>query len=180
MTATRTIAAVGGLDIPPVVRFVEGFRTGATAVRPDVTVLHEYLPSFSDPASGEVTALRFIGEGADVVFAAAGLSGVGALEAAAASNVMAIGVDVDQYLSVPTAQSALISSAVKNVDVAASDAVNAFAEGEPAAGVRRSSLANEGVGLAPYHDWDDRVPEDCRTAVLDASARLSDTPTTTS
>jgi basic membrane protein A len=162
-----------------VVRFLEGYRAGATAIRPDVTVLHEYLPSFSDPAAGEVTALRFIDEGADVVFAAAGLSGVGALEAAAASNVMAIGVDVDQYFAIPTIRSALVTSAVKNVDVAAFDAVTAFAEGELEAGVRRSSLANQGVGLAPFHDWDDRIDDDCRTAVDDAAERLLDAPATT-
>jgi basic membrane protein A len=178
MTESRTIAAVGGLEIPPVVRFLEGYRAGATAVHSDVTVLLEYLPTFSDPAAGEVSALGFIDEGADVIFAAAGLSGVGALEAASASDVMAIGVDVDQYFSVPAVRPALITSAVKNVDVAAADAVAAFANGELEAGVRRSSLANGGVGLAPFHDWDDRITDDCRTAVDETMERLVSGPTT--
>jgi basic membrane lipoprotein Med (substrate-binding protein (PBP1-ABC) superfamily) len=179
MTESGTIAAVGGREFPPVVRFLEGYRAGAAAVRPDVAVLDEYLPSFSDPAAGEVTALGFIDEGADVIFAAAGQSGLGALDAAVASNVMAIGVDVDQYYSVPTARPVLITSAIKNVDVATFEAVNAFATGALEAGVRRSTLANGGVGLAPFHDWENRIPDDCRTAVVEATERLSSAPSST-
>ncbi len=176
MTDTGTIAAVGGLEILPVVRFLDGYRLGATALRPDVEVLHVFLPSFNDPAAGEVKALEFIGAGADVVFAAAGNSGVGALEAAAASDVMAIGVDVDQYYSVPTARTALISSAAKNIDVATFAAVTAFADGTLEPGVRTARLENDGVGLSPFHDWDDRIPTDCRQALDDATEALLDDP----
>ena len=176
MTTTGTIAAVGGLEILPVVRFLDGYRLGAAALRPDVEVLEVFLPSFNDPASGEVKALEFIGLGADVVFAAAGNSGVGALEAAAASDVMAIGVDVDQYYSVPTARAALVSSAAKNIDVATFAAVTAFAEGTLEPGVQTARLENGGVGLAPFHDWEDRVTPECRTAIDDATEALLDDP----
>ena len=140
----------------------------ALAHRPDIEVLATYLPTFEDPNAGEVAAQQFINDGADVVFAAAGASGNGALVAAAGADVMAIGVDVDQYHTVHEAAPALLTSASKLMDVAAADAVRGFLAGELEAGIRMAHLANGGVGLAPYHDWEDRIPDHCRQAVEEA------------
>ena len=101
MTQTGTVATVGGVEIPPVVRFVTGFESGARAQRPDVVTLHQYIPDFNDPDTGETVAQGFINQGADVVFGAGGNTGNGALLAAKEAGVMAIGVDVDQYLTYP-------------------------------------------------------------------------------
>jgi basic membrane protein A len=179
MTGTGTVATVGGVEIPPVVRFITGFENGARSVRPDVVTLHQYIPDFNDPETGKAVAQGFISQGADVIFGAAGNTGNGGLLAAQEAGVMAIGVDVDQYFTYPEVQEALVTSAAKNVDVAAAAAVRDFASGQLEAGVRYSTLANGGIGLAPYHEWEDRVPQECKDMVTAAEAAVKADPTIT-
>jgi basic membrane protein A len=172
MTQTGVVASVAGVDIPPVMRFVQGFEKGARAVRPEITTLNQYIPDFNDPETGQVVAQGFISQGADVIFGVAGKTGNGALLAAHQSGRMAIGVDVDQYYAYPEVGPALLTSASKNVDVAADAAVRDFAAGRLAPGIRLATLANGGVGLAPYHDWEDRIPTTCRQQVELARAAV--------
>ncbi len=179
VSETGTIASVGGIELPPVVRFIEGYAAGARSYKPDIVVLNSYLPGFNDPPRGEVTAQDFINQGADVIFAAAGNSGNGALLAAHNAGHKAIGVDVDQYFSYPEVAPSLLTSASKNVDIATADAVRDFAAGTLATGIRTATLANGGVGLAPYHDWDARIPATCKAAVDAARAAVIDDPTIT-
>lgn len=179
MTRTGTIATVAGLPIPPVVRYVTGFQHGARSVKPSIATLNKYIPDFNDPATGKVVAEDFILKGADVIFAAAGNTGTGALLAARESGRMAIGVDVDQYYSYPAARAALLTSASKNVDVAAAAAVRAFAAGKLRPGVRLSTLANGGVGLAPYHDWENKIPSLCKARVQAATKAVEANPAVT-
>lgn len=179
MTATGTVAVVGGVEIPPVVRFVTGFESGARAQRPDVTTLHQYIPDFNDPATGKTVAQGFINEGADVIFGAGGNTGNGGLAAAFEAGVMAIGVDVDQYLTYPEVAPAILTSAAKNVDVAAAAAVHDFAAGTLESGVRVFTLGNGAIGLSPYHDWETRIPRSCKDAVTAADAAVKADPTIT-
>jgi basic membrane protein A len=179
MSQTGTIASVAGMEIPPVVRFVTGFQNGARFVRPNIVILNQYIPDFNDPATGEVIAHNFINQGADVIFAVAGNTGNGGLLAAHKSGRMAIGVDVDQYFTYPEVRAALLSSASKNVDVAAAAAVNEFAAGQLTPGMRTATLANGGVGLAPYHDWENQIPQDCKDKVEAARAAVIADPATT-
>jgi basic membrane protein A len=179
MTETGIVATVAGQEIPPVVRLLTGFENGARSSRPDVTTLHQYIPDFNDPDTGQVVGQGFISDGADVIFAAAGNTGNGGLLAAKQGGVMAIGVDVDQYLSYPDVADALLTSAVKNVDVAAHRAVNDYVNGKLAPGIRLGTLNNGGVGLAPYHDWDDRIPQECKDQVTAAEAEVKADPTIT-
>ncbi len=179
MSETDTIATVAGIDIPPVVRFVTSFQNGARSVRPDIVTLNQYIPDFNDPDTGRVVAQDFISQGADVIFAVGGKTGTGGLLAAHEANLMAIGVDVDQYFTYPEVAPTLLTSASKNVDVAAAVAVESFAAGNLEGGVRLATLANGGVGLAPYHDWEDRIPQDCRDAVTAAEEAIITDPTVT-
>jgi basic membrane protein A and related proteins len=179
MTDSGTVATVAGVEIPPVVRFVTGFENGARSSRPDVETLHQYIPDFNDPDTGRAVAQGFISQGADVIFGAAGNTGNGGLLAASEAGVMAIGVDVDQYFTYPEVRGALLTSAAKNVDVAAAAAVADFAAGRLEPGVRFSTLANEGIGLAPYHDWEDRIPQACKDMVAAAEAAVIADPTIT-
>jgi basic membrane protein A and related proteins len=179
MTESGTVATVAGVEIPPVVRFVTGFENGARSVRPDVVTLHQYIPDFNDPDTGKAVAQGFISEGADVIFGAGGNTGNGGLLAAQEAGLMAIGVDVDQYFTYPEVQEALLTSAAKNVDVAAAAAVRDFAAGQLEAGIRSSTLANGGIGLAPYHDWEDRIPQDCKDMVTAAEEAVKADPTIT-
>ncbi len=168
MTQTNVIGSVAGMEIPPVVRFVTGYQNGARSVNPDVKTLNVYIPDFNDPATGKQAGQEQIAQGADVIFGVGGNTGNGGLLAAHEAGLMAIGVDVDQYYTYPEVASSLITSAAKNMDVAAAEAVRAFARGELEAGVRLATVANGGVGLAPYHDWEDKIPQECKDAVNQA------------
>lgn len=179
MTDTGTLGTVGGVEIPPVTRLVIGFESGARSVRPEVVTLHQYIPDFNDPDTGKAVAQGFISQGADVIFGAAGNTGNGGLLAAHEAGIMAIGVDVDQYFTYPEVQASLLTSAAKNMDVAAAAAVRDFAAGQLEAGIRSSNLANGGISLAPYHDWEDRIPQECKDMVTAAEAAVKADPTIT-
>jgi basic membrane protein A len=144
-----------------------------------VVTLNQYIPDFNDPAAGKVVGQDFIAKGADVIFGVGGNTGNGALLAAKQAGRMAIGVDVDQYFTYPEVQSALLSSAAKNVDVAAAAAVRSFAAGQLTGGVRVATLANGGIGLAPYHDWEPKIPQVCKDKVKAAEAAIKANPATT-
>lgn len=179
MSETGVIGSVSGLEIPPVVRFVTGYQNGAKAYKPDIETLNVYVGDFNDAVTGKQLAEDQIRNGADVIFGVGGNTGNGALLAAHESGVWAIGVDVDQYYTFPDVAPSLLTSAAKNMDVAAGDAVRAFAAGELLPGIKKSNMANDGIGLAPYHDLADEIPDVCKTAVNIAvgglSARVIDT-----
>ena len=168
MSQGGVVASVAGVELPPVVRYVRGYQNGARFFNPQVVTLNQYIPDFNDPEMGSVVALGFINQGADVMFGVGGKTGNGALGTASQAGLMVIGVDVDQYLTYPEVSTALLSSASKNVDRATGSAVQAFAEGSLQAGVRLATLANGGVDLSPFHDWQDRIPEKCKRAVESA------------
>ncbi len=179
VSETNTIATVSGMEIPPVVRFVTGFQNGAKSVKPDIVTFNQYIPDFNDPATGKSVGQNFISQGADVIFGVGGNTGNGGLLAAKEAGVKAIGVDVDQYLTYPEVKDALISSAVKNMDVATQEAIQAFADGTLEPGVQISTIATGGVGLAPYHDWESKISQECKDRVATATEQLTADPSIT-
>lgn len=179
MTQTGTIATVAGLEIPPVVRFVTGYQNGARSFREDVETLNQYIPDFNDPETGKVVAQDFINQGADVIFGVGGNTGNGGLLAAHEASLMAIGVDVDQYFTYPEVAASLLTSASKKVDVAANAAVRDFAAGQLASGERLATLTNGGIGLAPFHNWETKIPQTCKDAITAADTAIKADPTTT-
>lgn len=176
MSETGTIATVAGMEIPPVIRFVTGYNNGARSYDPEVETLYQYIPDFDDPETGEVVAQGFILEGADVIFGAGGNTGNGGLLAAHAADIMAIGVDVDQYFTFPEVQSALLTSASKRINVAVRNAILDYAAGNLQSGIRISTLENGGIGLAPFHDWEERIPQTCKDAVASAEETIIANP----
>ena len=172
MTKTGTVCSVSGMEIPPVVRYVTGFQSGARWIRPGVKTLNVYIPSFTDPGTGASEGVRMIGQGCDVVFAVGGNTGNGALLAARQANRMAIGVDVDQYNTYPEVQSALISSAMKNVEVTVYNYLKSVADKSVRAGVITGTIQNGGVGLAPFHDWDSKIPAEVKAKIQAATEGL--------
>jgi basic membrane protein A len=165
MTESNVIGSVSGMEIPPVQKFVTGYQTGAKAQNPDVETLNVYIPDFNDPATGKQAGQEQISQGADVIFGVGGNTGNGGLLAAHEAGLLAIGVDVDQYFTYPEVADSLLTSAAKNMDVAAGDAVRAFADGSIEAGISLATIANGGVGLAPYHDQEENIPQECKDAV---------------
>ncbi len=172
MTKTGTVCTVSGMEIPPVVRFVTGFQNGAKWVRPDIKTLNVYIPSFTDPAKGKEVGQSMIDQGCDVVFGVGGNTGNGGLLAAKEKGLMAIGVDVDQYYTYPEVKDALLSSAAKNVDMAVFNYLKAVKEGTAKAGIMTANLANGGIGLAPFHDWDSKIPQAVKDKIKEAEAGL--------
>ena len=110
----QVIGSVGGQKIPPVDRYIAGYRAGARKANPGITTLNAYSQDFVDQAKCKELALDQIARGAQVVFQVAGQCGLGALSAAKEKNVCGIGVDADQaYLG-----DHVLTSALKRVDVA--------------------------------------------------------------
>ncbi len=176
----NVIGFVGGMDIPPVEKFEVGFIAGARSVNPDVKVISLYAGTFDDQAKGKELALSCIDQGADVVFAAAGLTGVGSITACQEKGALFIGVDADQYETVPGSGDVMLTSAIKRVDNAVYETIKQVVEGTfKGAQNMEFGLAEDGVGLAPYHDFDSTVPQAikdavdaARSAVLDGSVTV--------
>ena len=172
MSKTGTICSVSGMEIPPVVRFITGYQNCAKTIKADIKTLNVYIPSFTDPAKGKEVGQSMIDQGCDVVFGVGGNTGNGGLLAAKEKGLMAIGVDVDQYLTYPEVKDALVSSAAKNVDAAVFTYLKAFTGGTAKAGMFTANLTNGGVGLAPYHDWESKIPQPVKDSVTKAIADL--------
>jgi basic membrane protein A len=176
MTKSNHIGVVGGLVVvPPVERFVEGYIDGAKSVNPDIQVDFVYTTSFVDPPQGSNAAQQMIDSGADVIFGAGGLTGNGALEAACqADGVYAIGVDTDQYETLPSVQSCILSSATKNIVEAVKNSLLRIAQDQFTPGFHTDDASTNGIGLAPFHDMDAEVPAEVKTLLEDTFAGLAD------
>lgn len=147
------LGAVGGLPIPVVDDFIDGFAAGARHAEPQVRLLRQYANSFSDPATAKDIAKAMYAQGAGLVFQVAGGSGQGVIEAAAETGRWAIGVDSDQYAlyreAYPARAQHILSSVLKNVDAALLRALGQWQQGTLQFGVTSSlGLAEGGVSLA--------------------------------
>lgn len=154
-TETDQIGFVGGVETPLIQKFEAGYVAGAEAVNPDIEVDVTYLtqvPDFSgfaDPAKGKTAAQGMFDNGADIVYHAAGGSGGGVFEAAAESDNLAIGVDSDQYNTAdPSVQDVILTSMLKNVNVAVYEYLSDVEAGDVPSGVTTYDLAVDGVGYS--------------------------------
>lgn len=147
-TDTNTLGFIGGMDVPLITKFKDGFTAGVHAVNPEAKVIVDYTNSFGDTELARELARQMIEEHqADILYPAAGLAGLGALEEAASQNVFAIGVDSDQFY---VAERAIITSMLKNMDVAVYTAIQRLVEqGELTEGDMVLGIKENGVGAAP-------------------------------
>ncbi len=171
------VAWVGGLNVDSVNQFVVGYVNGVKLYNErkgrNVRIVGGYAGSFTKPAAGGCLARKFLAGGADVVFAVAGATGQGALLAAKEAGKWAIGVDTDQYYTVPEAAEVLLTSCVKHMGRAVRDNVQGMLEGQFWGGTQYvGNLANHGVGLASFHDFDDEVSADVKRELLDIQRDL--------
>ncbi|MGW3725703.1 BMP family lipoprotein [Streptomyces sp. NPDC000851] len=156
-TKSNVVGFVGGVDIPLIHKFEAGYKQGVEdASGGKVKVVSQYLTQtaeeggFSSPDKGKTAAEGQIEKKADVVYAAAGLSGQGVIEAAAANKVWAIGVDSDQYKQEALAKykDSILTSATKDVAKAVFNLAQSVEEGKPETGIVRGDLKTGEVGLA--------------------------------
>ena len=173
LTESNTLGAVLGTDqVPPVVAFKEGWEAGAMYTNPEVNLISTYHPggldvAFTDPEWGATTARQALDNGADIIFGAGGLTGNGALIEVAkeAGAALCVGVDTDQWETVPEAHPCLITSAVKLINPGVVELVTAAQAGTIAPG----PFFGE-VGLADFHDLADRVPAEVQTQMEEITA----------
>lgn len=176
LSESGTIAAVLGTElVPPVVAFKAGYENGAVYINPDIEVISTSHPggldvAFTDPEWGATTTAQAIDNGADVIFGAGGKTGNGALaEAAATSGTYCIGVDSDQWETLPEAHPCLVSSAMKLIQPAVFELIGSYIDGTSPEGNHFG-----GSALAPFHDFDDQVSDEIKAKLAEIDAALTD------
>lgn len=166
MTESNTIGIVIGMSTDTMNQFGYGYLAGAIDANPDVTVLQTNANSFGDTAGGKTAATAMITKGADVIFHAAGATGLGVIEGCKEADIWAIGVDSDQSSLAPDN---IITSAMKRVDNACYDISKEVLEGTLTNGVKTYDLTSGGVDIAPTTT---NLPEDVISAVEDVKAKI--------
>jgi basic membrane lipoprotein Med (substrate-binding protein (PBP1-ABC) superfamily) len=187
-TETDHIGFVGGVETPLIKKFEAGYVAGAKAVNDAITVDVQYISpegdfsGFNDPAKGQIVAQGMYDGGADIVYHAAGGSGLGVFQAAAASGMRAIGVDSDQYQTVddPALQKVIMTSMLKRVDNAVQAFIDDFVNGDVTGGEDViNDLKSEGVGLATsggqIDDIQDQIDE-YRDKIISGEIEVPTTP----
>ena len=168
---TGTVSFVGGMDIPLIRKFACGYAQGAKAANPDATVIANMTgttPSaWNDPVKGSELTLAQISQGSDVVYAAAGGTGLGVLQTAADQGIKSIGVDSNQNYLQP---GSVLTSMLKRVDLAVYDAMKAGAELET--GVKVLGLAQDGVGYSLDEFNASLITDEMKAAVEEARAAI--------
>ena len=168
MTKTGKVGFIGGMESEVISKFEYGFKAGVLDSNPDAKISTQYTNSYTDAALGKSIANQMHSDGVDVIFTAAGACGTGAIEAAKENNKMAIGVDQDQNSLAPKN---VITSAMKNIDVAVFDISKTLIDGKYEGGKTIvNTLATGGVGIAPTTK--DNVPEEVLTYVNDQSEKI--------
>jgi basic membrane protein A len=188
MSETGIVGTFGGVPIPTVTIFMDGFWEGVQHYNKengaDVKVVGwneqtqkgSFTEDFEDKTKGQTIAENMIQQGADVIFPVAGPAGLGGLQAAQDSNgtVKGIWVDTDGCVSAAEYCDVLLSSVMKGMDVAVRQAITDSLEGnfsnEPYVG----TLENEGVGLAPYHEMDGEIPQELKDQIEELKQQLID------
>ncbi|MEM8851032.1 MAG: BMP family ABC transporter substrate-binding protein [Pseudomonadota bacterium] len=170
---TGTVSFVGGMDVPLISKFACGYAQGVKAVNADANVIVNMTgttPSaWNDPVKGAELTRNQISQGSDVVFAAAGGTGIGVLQAAADEDILSIGVDSNQNYLHP---GEVLTSMVKRVDNAVYQAFTDAAAGELEKGITVMGLENEGVGFAIDENNADLVSAEMVAAVEAAKAQI--------
>ncbi|MDJ0767730.1 MAG: BMP family ABC transporter substrate-binding protein [Ilumatobacter sp.] len=177
-STTGKVGFIGGVSgIGLIERFEAGFIAGAKSINPDIEVASAYITEFpdfagfEDPARAKEIADAMYSEGADIVYAAAGLSGSGMFQAAAevsaatGTKVWGIGVDSDQYNTVdPAVQEFVLTSMLKRVDVAVYEVTKSVVEGNFQPGEVRYDLAVDGVGYSTSGGFVDDIVDQLEAA----------------
>jgi basic membrane protein A len=177
MSQTGKVGTFGGLNIPTVTIFMDGYAQGVDYFNQQkgkkVAVLGwdaakqdgQFVGNFEDTKGGQRVAQGLISQGADIVFPVDGPAGLGGLQAAKASGgkVNAIWVDTDGCVSAEQYCPQIMSSVFKGMDVAVFDAIKAAKEGSFSNEAFVGTLENNGTGLAPFHDFDAKVPAELKT-----------------
>ena len=151
-TKTNTIGFIGGMESSLIRKFEKGFTQGAKFIKPDIKVLVTYVSvtgeGFKNPGKAEEIAISQYSKGADIIYHASGLSGIGLFKAAKSNKKLAIGVDLDQYNEAP---GFVLTSMVKIVDEVIYQTISDMKNGTFKSGIKSLGLKEKGVGYV-YDD----------------------------
>ncbi len=187
MSKTGKVATWGGLDIPPVTIYMDGFWEGVQYYNQknhkNVQVLGwteknqkggTFSQSFTDQNKGKQISQTLIGQGADVIFPVAGGAGLGAAAAAQASGgkVSVEWVDTDGCVSVPQYCNVFLTSVTKGLTTSVETYLNKVAQGTFPTGSYIGTLKNDGTGLAPFHDFDSKVPASLKSQLAQVKSGI--------
>ena len=159
MSKTGVVGFIGGMEVPLIKKFQRGYEEGAKYINPKIKVITTYTSSqnpFNDPVKGKENTISQIQQGADVIYHAAGGTGIGVIDAAKESGVFAIGVDSNQDGVAP---GTVLTSMVKNVDVAVYDTIKEIKDGNFKNGQEVFGIKNNGVGLTDFEFTKDKIGE---------------------
>jgi basic membrane protein A len=183
MTQSGTVGTFGGQNIPPVTIYMEGFRQGILAYNKDnskdVKLLGwngkdgEFTNDFNAKDKGQAIGEQEVGQGADIIFPVAGTAGLGGLQAAKDANGYGIWVDTDGFDSTEYGD-ILLTSAEKGLDTSVTAAIKDAIDGTFNNDIYSGTLANGGVGLAPYHNFDSKIPQDLKDKIDQLKQGLMD------
>lgn len=157
MSKSGTVGFVGGIEVPLIQKFQRGYEQGALYINPNAKVLTAYVGGqnpFNDPVKGKEVAISQIKQGADVVYHASGATGAGVIDAAKESNVYAIGVDSNQD---DVAPGVVLTSMLKNVDVAVYDTVKSVIDDKFVSGDAVFGVKENGVGTTEFANTKDII-----------------------
>ncbi len=183
------VGTFGGINIPPVTIFMDGFYYGVQKYNADngtnvevlgwdpATQKGLFTENFESLDDGRTFAQNLVDEGADIVMPVAGPVGLGSAALASelgTDKLMIIGVDSDQFESDTANAGVYLTSVLKNMDVTTFNAIQSVVDGTFEGGVTVGTLENGGVGLAPYHDMDASVPQELKDQIETIKAGIID------
>jgi basic membrane protein A len=182
VSKSGTIGAIGGLTFcGPCVRYIQGYELGAKSVNKDAVVKSAYVTksfdpvkSFGDQPGGKLFAQNLMASNPtmDVLFAVAGLTGNGALDAACDKGIWGIGVDVDQFVSYAADSKCIVTSSEKHLALAVAQAIKALSAGPVAAGPLTFDANNDGIGVSDFHTNASAVPANVKGLLDTALAAM--------
>jgi basic membrane protein A and related proteins len=188
MSQTGTVGTYGGINLPTVNIFMKGFQLGIEKYNEDFGTQVKlvgwdnaaddglFTGDFEDEAKGRATTQTLLDQGADIIMPVAGPVGLGSIEAieAAGSDAKLIWVDTDGCVSVEESCDMFLTSVMKNMDVAVKDVTVDAANDEFEGGTREGTLENDGVGIAPFHEFDSQVPQELKDKVEELRQQIID------
>ena len=185
-STTGTVATFGGGKIPSVMIFMDGFVDGVAQYNQDsgkdVKVLGwdkatqdgVFTGDFEDQSKGQNTTKNFIDQGADVIMPVAGPVGNGAAAAAKESGkAVIIWVDADGYETMPQYKDLMLTSVMKEIGAAVYDTIDQAQQGKFSNAPYIGTLANGGVGIAPFHDFDSKIPAEAKAKIAELKASIA-------
>ncbi len=168
-----TVGFVGGMEIPLIKKFFCGYAQGVKSVKPDATIIESYTGStpaaWNNPTSGSEQTRAMVSQGADVVYHAAGGTGIGVLQAAADEDILGIGVDSNQNYLQP---GHVLTSMLKRVDNAVYESFKDSANDDFDTSNRVMNLESEGVGYAVDENNQELITDEMTSAVEDAKQKI--------